>query len=46
LAAINPDRQKPKLASALSHLADLMADLGQPADALPVTQEAMPLSVS
>ena len=41
LAAAYPDRYRPDLASSLSNLGVLFSALGRPAEALPVTQEAV-----
>ena len=41
LAAVNPDRYRPSLASSLNNLGVRFSDLSRPAEALPPTQEAV-----
>ena len=41
LAAANPDRYRPDLAGSLNNLGIRFSELGRPADALPVTEEAV-----
>ena len=41
LAAANPDRYRPDLAQSLDNLGIRFSELGRPADALPVTEEAV-----
>ena len=41
LAAASPDRYRPDLAVSLTNLGVRLSELGRPADALPVTEEAV-----
>jgi tetratricopeptide (TPR) repeat protein len=39
--AVGPDRYRPALATALSNLGNWYSEVGRPAEALPITQEAV-----